>query len=369
MPAPQQKQGINTGDATTPGRKQKQRLRDFLRKTVIYSQNIQGSGKNKTKDIPPWKFDYITKLMKRKNIDVYLIQETWISDDYDNVINGHHIFHHGTPEEESAKTKGRTKGGVAIILSPLATEAWIRAGQPDPIKSGMISGCARYIALALTFIDHLGKKVKVNVCSVYHPTGINQQERSEFLSKIDNLYDELDKRSGSILIAGCDINSSIGTRNSVFGREDGSAFTQDKDTLGPHGIDYLNEGGTDLLQILRAKSLVAATTFFKHKKYTTWRQNNLTDSEREEIGDDSHIRNPNRNPFQNRSEYQLDHFLTQKKHLSKILDARNITDGAPSDHKALKLVLRIATKLTKRPANFNIRGEKKKSKPIDWKKL
>eukprot|EP00978_Attheya_sp_CCMP212_P000718 scaffold1423_cov39-Attheya_sp.AAC.5 len=282
--------------------------------------------------------------MKRKNINVYLIQETWISDDYSHLINEHHIFHHGTPSEESAKTKGRTKGGVAIILSPArATEAWKRAGQPDPIKSGM----------------HLSPA-----------TGINQQERSKFLIKIDNLYDKLDKRSGSILIAGCDINSSIGTRDLVFGREDSLAFTQDKDILlGPHGINYLNEGGTDLLQILKAKSLVAATTFFKHEKYTKWRQNNSTDSEREEIGDDSHIRNPSRNPFQNRSEYHLDQFLTQKKHLSKILDARNMTDGAPSDHKALKLVLRIATKLTKPPAKFNIQGEKKKSKPFVLKKL
>eukprot|EP00978_Attheya_sp_CCMP212_P038384 scaffold189626_cov36-Attheya_sp.AAC.2 len=309
--------------------------------------------------------------MKRKNIDVYLIQETWISDDFSHVINGQHIFHHGKPSEErSTKAKGRMKGGVAIILSPRATEGWKRAGQPEPIKSGMISGCARYMALTtLTFTDHLGKNVKVNVCSIYHPTGINQQAISEFLSKIDNLYDELDKRRGSILIAGCDINSPIGTRDSVFGREDRSAFTQDKDILGPHGIDYLNEGGMDLLQILKAKSLVAATTFFKHEKYTMWRQNNLTNSKREEIGDDSHIRNPSRNPFQNRSEYQLDQFLTQKKHLSKILDARNMMDREPSDHKELKLVLRIAKKLTQKTAKLNIRGEKKKSKPINWKKL
>ena len=79
------------------------RLRDFLQKTIFYSQNIHGSGKRKDTNTGTIKFDYITDLMHEKGIDVYLVQETWLSSDYEDrsVINGCYVFHHGTNEEAS----------------------------------------------------------------------------------------------------------------------------------------------------------------------------------------------------------------------------------------------------------------------------
>eukprot|EP00978_Attheya_sp_CCMP212_P023473 scaffold71971_cov55-Attheya_sp.AAC.1 len=120
--------------------------------------NIQGSGKNKKESIGPYKFEYIISLMKEKGIDIYLVQETWLPNDFERDTEGHYIFHHGTPEASDSNTGGeatgantpkwgQTRGGVAIILSPRATAAWKKAGQPEPTRSGVILGCARFIAL------------------------------------------------------------------------------------------------------------------------------------------------------------------------------------------------------------------------------
>jgi hypothetical protein len=100
--------------------------------------------------------------MKEKGIDVYLVQETWLSDEFENSsnINGVYLFHHEIEHEASdsnegkeEKTphlqtrKGHARGCVAIFLSLRAKEAWKRAGQRKPITSRNILGCARFIAL------------------------------------------------------------------------------------------------------------------------------------------------------------------------------------------------------------------------------
>eukprot|EP00978_Attheya_sp_CCMP212_P004029 scaffold8660_cov50-Attheya_sp.AAC.1 len=76
--------------------------------------------------------------------------------------------------------KGHTRGSVAIILSRKATEAWKRAGQRDPIVSRNILGCARFIALSLHSIDHMGEKVKINTCSVYPPLASANRKDQNF---------------------------------------------------------------------------------------------------------------------------------------------------------------------------------------------
>jgi hypothetical protein len=103
--------------------------------------------------------------MEQKNIDVDLIQETWILDDFSQVINGHHIFTTEHPGKKATEPVTEQEEESP----PYFHHEQQRAGQPDPIKSGMIpSGCARDIALpASTCTDHLSKKVKGNVCSIY----------------------------------------------------------------------------------------------------------------------------------------------------------------------------------------------------------
>eukprot|EP00978_Attheya_sp_CCMP212_P012157 scaffold30211_cov54-Attheya_sp.AAC.3 len=227
-------------------------------------------------------------MMKEKGIDVYLLQETWLPDEYESfsVINGFYMFHHGTDEASDSNEegdeetpllqtrKGHTRGGVATILSPKATEARKRAGQHDPIVSGIVLGCARFIALSLHFIDHLGEKVKINTCSVYHPTGVSQQKISEFLSSIDTLYDTLDT-DDHIIISGSDINPpSIGNRKLTYCHQDGTIemHEDNQDNIGPFGIDHVTKPGMEFTHLLKAKNLVSTTTtFFQHRRYTTWR--------------------------------------------------------------------------------------------------
>jgi exonuclease III len=183
--------------------------------------------------------------------------------------------------------------------------------------------------LKLHFLDHLNQIVKVHVCSVYHPaTKLSQQKRLQFLDKLDNLYDMLDT-DGHILIAGCDTNSSIGNQASSYCHPDGAVEDneENREIIGPHGIDHMNEAGIDLLNLMKSKNLAAATTFFKHKDYTTWRSFNRTNEEREEDGESVEPNHPRRQVH-----FQLDHCLTQKCNIRRILDARKIEGGAPSDH-------------------------------------
>ena len=64
------------------------------RKLKIYSQNIQGPRGNEEK------VEYITKLMKEKNIDMYIIQETHLEGDYKKMLNnGYIMVHHGPTQQ------------------------------------------------------------------------------------------------------------------------------------------------------------------------------------------------------------------------------------------------------------------------------
>jgi hypothetical protein len=114
---------------------------------------------------------------------------------------------------------------VAIFLSPKTTAAWKRAGQTDPIVCGNILGCARNIALTLHFQDHLGELIKVNTCSIYHPTGETQEQRSEFLNEINSLYDKTDKGK-HIITSRCETNAALGTRHSTYCNANGTSEEQ-----------------------------------------------------------------------------------------------------------------------------------------------
>jgi len=106
VPATRQRTRKTTGEATKPRSKNKKRLRDFLRKTIFYSQNIHGSGKNKKENTGPYKFEYITSLMKEKGIDVYLVQETWLPNDFEREING---TTYSTTEHQRRQTQTQKK--------------------------------------------------------------------------------------------------------------------------------------------------------------------------------------------------------------------------------------------------------------------
>eukprot|EP00978_Attheya_sp_CCMP212_P022801 scaffold68586_cov56-Attheya_sp.AAC.4 len=114
---------------------------------------------------------------------------------------------------------------------------------------------------------HLGEKVKINTCSIYHPTDISQQKRSEFLSSLDTLYDTLDT-DDHIILSGCDTNASIGNIKSTFCHRDGTIESH-KDNLdnniGPFGIDHVNnKAGMELTHLMKAsKKSSICNNFFR----------------------------------------------------------------------------------------------------------
>eukprot|EP00978_Attheya_sp_CCMP212_P046724 scaffold407965_cov39-Attheya_sp.AAC.1 len=135
-------------------------------------------------------------------------------------------------------------------------------------------------------------------------------------------------------------------------------------SAGPFGIDHVTvPAGMEFTHLLKAKNLVSTTTFFEHIRYTTWRNFQRTNEERAANIEDPLLSDP-QIPF------QLDHFLTQKQNLKRVLDAKQVGDRAPSDHTAIKQVLRIATRLVRKKSRFNTRPEKKKTgKKLDWRLL
>jgi hypothetical protein len=52
--------------------------------------------------------------MTEHNIDIYLLQETWLFGDFITNIHGITVIHHGS--EEPASNRG--SGGITILLGP-----------------------------------------------------------------------------------------------------------------------------------------------------------------------------------------------------------------------------------------------------------
>ena len=125
--------------------------------------------------------DPIVDLMIKHNIMVYCIQETWTLGSVSTLVRGHMVLRHNR-EESTVGTKGRIPGGVAIILSPTAVEAWRAAGSNPSIRTPLDSSfVGRFIGVELRYpqIDHYEKKVCGNVtlfvASIYRPVADLEQ--------------------------------------------------------------------------------------------------------------------------------------------------------------------------------------------------
>ena len=109
-----------------------------------------------------WKLEAIIDNMISNELDAYLLQETWLTGDWEKEIRGYLIIHNNH-EKDKKKKRGQEKRGVAIGLSPFSRKAYERAGTPKPIttaKIGIHSG--RFLGISLHFpnFDSHGKKTK-----------------------------------------------------------------------------------------------------------------------------------------------------------------------------------------------------------------
>ena len=129
-----------------------------------------------------WKMEALVENMIAKEIDAYLVQETWLTGDWEKEKRGYLVIHHNH-DKDKKKKKGREKRGVAIILSLYFRKAFEKSGKPKHIttaQKGIHSG--RFIGISLHFpnFDSYGKKVKGHLnfflASIYYPYETNKYQ-------------------------------------------------------------------------------------------------------------------------------------------------------------------------------------------------
>ena len=132
-----------------------------------------------------------------------------------------------------------------------------------------------------------------------------------------------------------DANASPGVRKK---HDDPFAPGRDK-VRGPFGMVHENNAGQDLCSILGTNELCLATeistTFFRHKRYATWRH-----------------------PC-SKLWHQLDHCVVRQKDLKRVLNARVMgLLGKDSDHMAISLKLRIGKGLKRKRTDKQIKARR-----------
>jgi exonuclease III len=205
------------------------------------------------------KFEYIALLMDEKDIDVYLIQETWLEGDLDQwMINGITFFSHGPKKQNSS----RGRGGLAIGLSQKAMKAWVRAGKPDIRRHGLMDDTTRIMGIDLR-VPAGNSFENLTIFNIYAPSTHGNE-----LETVENFWTELEDElvkipKNSIPIVGGDINARIGNRR--------SHPPSDEKYFGPWGDARLNEAGTRVVPLMQRCDLRATSTFFEHRKYWTFK--------------------------------------------------------------------------------------------------
>ena len=171
------------------------------------------------------------------------------------------MFIRHNQEERTIGSKGIIPGGVAIILSPTACEAWRAAGSKHPTTTSMDSPfVGRFIGVKLRFprIYPYKKKVRGNttlfVASIYHP--VDELEHTEFIDILSNMMRSVPKNAN--FIGGHDVNANLGIRSKMYGK-----------TLGPWVINNRNMKGRRLLGFFSNNQLKIANSFFRKSSYIT----------------------------------------------------------------------------------------------------
>ncbi len=125
--------------------------------------------------------------------------------------------------------KRHPPGGVAIILSPDAVRAWIKAG------SCVLHFGNRILAIKLEMEDIKGELVTVMLATSYPPVGNAKEHiRHAFTEDMEHIMEapKIGPKSNEVLLVCIDANASMGTRSHI----------QDR-VLGPFSVDKVNSAG------------------------------------------------------------------------------------------------------------------------------
>ena len=200
----------------------------------LFSQNARGLKSEEKLE------EATTKLLKGDYF-VGAFQETRKTGSGQIESQGVLLIYHGLDEAQQC---ARGKGGVGLMLSGDARAAWTLAGA-DVMTFG-----PRIVAVRLHIKDAKGKLVKLFVVSAYAPIGAAPAaERNAYFDNLERCFAACG--SGEVLIVLTDANASMGVRQ-----------TRNCKVLGPHGNAYRNEAGRQLVEVLSAHELCAASTFF-----------------------------------------------------------------------------------------------------------
>jgi exonuclease III len=277
---------------------------------LVFSQNVRGLCEGKKDfwirpirgELTNVKLDFIIELMKRLEIHIYLIQETWLENDWTVTYDSYTIFHHNVPKKAHQRT------GVAIILSPLFSKYWKDAGSQEPITINRNDFDGRFIGIKV-FLPNLNRKgsidrknpKKVVIASVYHPWN---EDYEEFNNQLDSALAN-DVPHGYEIIIGGDINAQIGVCD----------CDELNDVLGPFGIETRNEKGRDVIQTYQCNNLRFMNACFEHKNnYFTHESNN-----------------------RERTRSVIDIIAVSRSLAHLVTDCKVVDNGIHSDHSAISM--------------------------------
>ena len=267
-----------------------------LESLTLISQNVQGLKSEE-------RIEELCSALRKRKTFAACIQETWRSNK-ELLKNRDYMFiTNGLPKEKNLSNRGAQ--GVAIALSPEAQSAWIAAGSIIHDDCG-----CRVMAIRMKVKDSENRDIFIFLISAYAPIGkADQVEWDEFFTDLSHLMSK--KQDNDILILGADTNSSMGC-------------SKEYDCLGNFGIDYVNESGLRLASYLTISRLTVLTTCFRKRSYGTW----------------VHPRS--------KRKHQIDHFITNKSHKHRFIDAGLTTQLIYSDHMAIKCKVRLQVRLKKK---------------------
>ena len=202
--------------------------------------------------------------MITKQLDPFLIQETWLTGNWEKEIRGYLVIHHNHEKDkfEKERTREKRRSNCAItIFSKSIHRCWLTKIHQNFTEKGIFSG--RFVGITLKFpnTNSYGKRLKGNtkyfVASVYHPH--ENKIYRQFNDTLTTILSKVPKSAHAILEQ--DINANIGIRG-----DDDDDFSN---IIGPHGIDNKNLKGVWALQWLSMMNLRASNSFFKHNDYTS----------------------------------------------------------------------------------------------------
>jgi hypothetical protein len=135
------------------------------------------------------KLEAIPRIMKEKNIDVYLIQETHLVGDFEKTLIDNFFMIHRGPEEQPLRG---AKGGVAIVLSPELADLWKSSKKKQKIARGgtTIGDTTRILSISIRFKTNNSKLNKelthtLSLITIYFPhSGYKNYELDQFSNEV-----------------------------------------------------------------------------------------------------------------------------------------------------------------------------------------